>query len=312
MTHHCFKVSRVLQRGCRHHHYCDWNGMKRAASTTVRSFGSSSNTEQRQPILNASAWLDPQKYCIQTSSSASTSISGSDASTRLHQGRLSFQKELCETNSFTLTGHGVPILLLQDHIDMADSLLQHFNDDNTTHKNDNTNPNNITRNVVPPSISFSNLDGFLTFQRIRIRHSNGDSTIIPWRNVMKDPDMFSIQDRIELCLTVMNRIATRLGLLVLHEYDAISSSVTSNCIVANSWNMELSTTPQQLPLGQTNNTNIMVQVSKQSNHKNTHDDSCHIRIYLRGIPSSTTSTTNSAINIVFDTYLDENKNLTQI
>ena len=139
---------------------------------------------------------------------------------------------------------------------------------------------------------------------------------------MKDPDMFEIQDRIELCLTVMNRIATRLGLLVLHEYDTISSSITtSKCIKENSWNMEFSTTSQQLPPTQTknnktttqSNNNIMIQVSKQCNYKNTNNNTCHIRVYLRGLPSSSSSTkTNPAINIVFDTYLDENKNLTQI
>ena len=163
VLHPYFKVSTILQRGYYRHFYY-YRLYERAIKNTttattasMRMFGSNSSTE---PILNASAWLDPQKYCIQTSS-ASTSISGSDASTRLHQGRLSFQKELCETNSFILTGHGVPILLLQDHIDMAYSLLQHLNDDDN---NDNTPEHNL-ENVAPLSLSFSNLDGFLDFQR---------------------------------------------------------------------------------------------------------------------------------------------------
>lgn len=89
------------------------------------------------PAMNASALLDPLKYCktssrlSQNRSGVSRSISGTDAARRLLRGKKEFilaVRSLKQQPSL-LEGHGVPPQLFQHCIDMADALLLQYSPD---------------------------------------------------------------------------------------------------------------------------------------------------------------------------------------
>lgn len=89
------------------------------------------------PILNLSALLDSTEYCRKSALRSGTStISGGDATLRLLRGREALvdvlrngcvdrKKKRGPPQPHAVVGHGVPYQLLQNHVDMADSLLTH-------------------------------------------------------------------------------------------------------------------------------------------------------------------------------------------
>lgn len=89
------------------------------------------------PVMNASALLDPLKYCKTSSrlsfnrSGVNRSISGSDAARRLLRGKKDFilAARSLKSQPCLLEGHGVPPQLFQHCIDMADVLLLQYSPD---------------------------------------------------------------------------------------------------------------------------------------------------------------------------------------
>lgn len=89
------------------------------------------------PTMNASALLDPLKYCKNSSRlsddsrGVSRSISGTDAARRLLRGKKDFivAARSLKSQPAVLEGHGVPQKLFQHCIDMADALLLQFSPD---------------------------------------------------------------------------------------------------------------------------------------------------------------------------------------
>jgi hypothetical protein len=89
------------------------------------------------PVMNASALLDPLKYCKKSSrlsfnrTGVNRSISGTDAARRLLRGKKDFilAARSLKAQPTLLEGHGVPPQLFQHCIDMADSLLLQYSPD---------------------------------------------------------------------------------------------------------------------------------------------------------------------------------------
>ena len=147
---------------------------------------------QTLPTLNAAAILDPRGYC-QNSASAATSKSGTDAAKRLLRGKdelINVMKQELNKNrrpsSYLLKGHGIPEQLLQNHLNLADTLLR-------THRNARL-------------LSFNNTTGDLSFDVLRIRARDGGNTHASW-----DQDSIDECIDMELYLTVMNRLANHLS-----------------------------------------------------------------------------------------------------
>lgn len=98
---------------------------------------SRSSTRFVLPAMNASAFLDPLKYCKQSSrlssnrTGVSRSISGTDAARRLLRGKKDFilAARSLRSQPALLEGHGVPPKLFQHCIDMADALLLQYSPD---------------------------------------------------------------------------------------------------------------------------------------------------------------------------------------
>lgn len=86
------------------------------------------------PVMNASALLDPLKYCKKSSrlsfnrNGVNRSISGTDAARRLLRGKKDFilAARSLKSQPTLLEGHGVPPQLFQHCIDMADALLLQY------------------------------------------------------------------------------------------------------------------------------------------------------------------------------------------
>ncbi len=92
-----------------------------------------SNNMVRMKSVDASALLDPLKYCKRSSRlhSGSRSISGTEQARRLLSGKRDFLLAASKLNEtpVLLDGHGVPTALFQHCIDMAGALLQHYGPD---------------------------------------------------------------------------------------------------------------------------------------------------------------------------------------
>lgn len=100
--------------------------------------------------------------------------------------------------SFFLVGHGVPEQLLKDHIDMAHGIL--------------------LKSANASEVGFYNFDGRLDVDWMRIRNSKGKHSVAPWprRCTAKhlEDAWRDYEHRLQLYLTVMNRIASTFGLIL--------------------------------------------------------------------------------------------------
>jgi hypothetical protein len=162
------------------------------------SRGGSYRLAQTLPTLNASAILDPKGFC-HNSASASTTLSGTDAVKRLLRGKGEFltvvKQELHRKQrpkSYLLTGHGIPQQLLQNHLNLADSLL---------------------KSRQARLLSFNNSFGHLSFDILRIRSREGINAHSAWPS-----ENFDETKDMELYLTVMNRLANHLSECLKWEY----------------------------------------------------------------------------------------------
>lgn len=189
--------------------------------TTTSSYKSTPDGSFRRelPILRASALLDTREYCIQ-SANASTSKSGTDAAKRLLRGKrdiVQFLRRHQSSQAFCLQGHGIPVQLLQDHIDMADALL---------------------------SSDASTLSFRQTSTKIQVRFKEGTYGSRTWQ--ASEALTFSMQ----LYLTAMDRLAASLGIVFDRpsvddptefedEYENAFQEASLSSQVAQSWNVQL-------------------------------------------------------------------------
>lgn len=208
---------------------------------TISSFTAKRNTSTRLrlPLVNASALLDTQHYCVRTAS-ASTSRSGTEAARRLLRGKrelvhvLRDQLSVDHPSSFVLQGHGVPPQLLQYHVDLADYLLRRCAADecsfSSKHLVEST-------DQQPQSIGW-----------IRVRKGSGNEGR-PWP--LNDPSEW--HTAMQLYLTVMKRLASTLSVVLppsrqandikstttVDDYDNVFTSSSASKSSLHHWNVEM-------------------------------------------------------------------------
>lgn len=167
--------------------------------------------ETKLPQINAAAWLDPSTYCR----GGGKTIAGTVASRQLLHGKKDLMEVLGHAvysstsklvqrhRSIVLCGHGVPPQLLQHHIESADKLLLHLNASEVSFK-----PLNVSQSDNVAAMTDAVRD-------IRWGHvrdvETGENRVISW----PIDNVADWEYDLQLYWTVMNRIATRLGLPVL-------------------------------------------------------------------------------------------------
>jgi len=162
----------------------------------------------RMQSIDASALLDPLKYCKRSSRlhSGSRSISGTEQARRLLSGKRDFLLAASKLNKtpVLLDGHGVPTALFQHCIDMAGALLRHYGPDivECSFRNNRNNTNSKTPGHV----------------RVRRRDAKNESLPPPSTiDNQGESDEERNQDEVDwdynltLYLTVMERLAKNLG-----------------------------------------------------------------------------------------------------
>ena len=167
--------------------------------------------EIKLPQINASAWLDPSAYCR----GGGKTIAGTVAARQLLHGKKDLMEVLGHAvysstsklvqrhRSIILCGHGVPPQLLQHHIDAADKLLLHLNASEVSFKQFNVSQSD---NVTAMDDAVRDL----RWGHVRDAET-GENRVITW----PISDSMDWGYDLQLYWTVMNRIATRLGLPVL-------------------------------------------------------------------------------------------------
>jgi hypothetical protein len=119
------------------YYYCSAAPAKPAGIREKKTNSSRISNRYVLQAMNASALLDPLKYCKTSSrlssnrSGVSRSISGTDAARRLLRGKKDFilAARSLKNQPALLEGHGVPPKLFQHCIDMADALLLQYSPD---------------------------------------------------------------------------------------------------------------------------------------------------------------------------------------
>lgn len=167
--------------------------------------------DTKLPQINASAWLDPSTYCR----GGGKTIAGTVAARQLLHGKKDLMEVLGHAvysstsklvqrhRSIVLCGHGVPPQLLQHHIDSADKLLLHLNASEVSFKQFNVSQSD---NVAAMT------DAVRDIRWGHVRDvETGENRVITWPL----DDITDWEYDLQLYWTVMNRIATRLGLPVL-------------------------------------------------------------------------------------------------
>jgi hypothetical protein len=164
------------------------------------------------PQIRATAWLDPAMYCR----GGGKSIAGTDAARKLLRGKKDlmellgyavhnskFASSKQKQQSFVLQGHGVPPQMLQHHVDFAASLLTRLSAAEVSFKQFNVSQHHNSAGASE------------AVRDIRWTHvrdcETGENRAVPWPL----EDGVHWEDDLQLYWTVMNRIATRLGLAVL-------------------------------------------------------------------------------------------------
>jgi hypothetical protein len=204
--------------------------------------------------INASALLNTKEYCLK-SAAAATSSSGTEAARRLLRGKKDVVNILRRHVVYTrqqdanqqrqqnvhpyqphqreppiphaLQGHGVPVQLLQNHLDLAGELLD-------------LTPGNAAE------VSFQNWSGELSLDWMRVRSQDGHSSVRPWPVVVpqtQDNDggdngnettinhndtMATWDQDMALYLSVMNRLATQLSLVLQTQSPPTATPTTTS------------------------------------------------------------------------------------
>jgi hypothetical protein len=164
------------------------------------------------PQIQAAAWLDPATYCR----GGGQSIAGTVAARQLLRGKKDLMEVLghavysgssSKTNrkSIVLLGHGLPPQILQHHINSAAALLDRLQASEISFKQ---------FNVAQHHNSLASTEAVREIRWSHVRDAaTGENRVVPWPIDPTEPNPW--QDDLQLYWTVMNRIATRLGLAIL-------------------------------------------------------------------------------------------------
>jgi hypothetical protein len=164
------------------------------------------------PQIHAAAWLDPATYCR----GGGQSIAGTVAARQLLRGKKDLMEVLghavysgaaskAHRKSIVLLGHGLPPQILQHHIDSAAALLERLQASEVSFKQ---------FNVAQHHNSLASTEAVREIRWSHVRDAaTGENRVVPWPIDASEPNPW--QDDLQLYWTVMNRIATRLGLAVL-------------------------------------------------------------------------------------------------
>jgi len=238
------------------------------------------------PMLDASPLMNPTQYCrISGLKGGTASVNGADAAVRLLKGRNALMKtihenllhEIGHSKPFILKGHGMPSELLQDHIDLADTIL-------SSHQHAST-------------CSFKNVNGHLSFDWIRIRNTEGYHFSEPWPPAHADAASSkandNLQHRMMLYLNVMSKLSSSLGLAIratnLSELHMDSNSSSRSTTTTNDllleprfWNAEffrgIAYQSHLVPSSK----NPIVEISQRG-------DGCYVHMTVQGMPTQNSS-----------------------
>lgn len=156
------------------------------------------------PQIRAGAWLDQARYCR----GGGDSIAGSEASRSLLRGKkdlmafLRYAVHSHQAHTFVLLNHGVPQELLQHNVDLAARMLIDMSASECLFKQQNYAQKH---NSPAAESAVRDLSG------VRIRDNiTGETRALSWPYNNHD-----WQHDLQLYWAVMNRIATRIGVVVL-------------------------------------------------------------------------------------------------
>lgn len=217
-----------------------------SASSSTNSIGGVNNGRLRVlPSIDAAALLNPRKFCKDSAKFSHVhniprSIHGTEAARRLLRGKKDFivaARKLMSPGIMTpmlLEGHGVPLPLFQHSVDLADALLLHYGPDvvqcsfrnyhNSTNsssyaKNNVQNDMGFEESKIPPhfrvfkrNAAKASLEPKPAFSRFQCEELSDDDekTAADWDDV----DFIEWDHHLKLYLTVMERLATGLGLVL--------------------------------------------------------------------------------------------------
>ena len=171
------------------------------------------------PQIQAAAWLDPATYCR----GGGQSIAGTVAARQLLRGKKDLMEVLgyavyssssaataynkMNRRSIVLQGHGLPPQILQHHIDYAAALLERLQASEVSFKQ---------FNIAQHHNSLASTEAVRGIRSCHVRDAaTGANRVDPWPMDDPVPEPDPWQDDLQLYWTVMDRIATRLGLAVL-------------------------------------------------------------------------------------------------
>lgn len=212
-----------------------------------------SHSENEEPsfvhdtwTVNVSPFLDPPDFCKRSAFYEDTPTrNGTLAARRLLQGKEQVLEKLKENilennkkqrkpRSYTIIGHGVPKQLLQDHVDMVDSLLKQH------------------ENAAEIEIGFKGSTAELSVKTLQVCNvldgKKRERRLEPWPFEQYSEE----DDQMQLYLTVMNRISTTLSDVLWRdapvpvvveneeeEDDDFVSSTASSTAAPLRWNVHL-------------------------------------------------------------------------
>ena len=215
---------------------------------------SESATTTTAPILNsidASALLDPRKYCRSSSKSTLThnvsrSIDGTAAARRVLRGKKDFfvaaRKLINNPSPVLLTGHTVPDQLLQHCIDMGDEILKFYGPDACecsfyNYHNDIDDQNNYyyQQQQQQQRGGSNNSQGRKPVSlplHVKVRQRGGNNKCLQPPSVYNS-QIYTNNDidwdhHLELYLTVMENFTNQLGKIFEKDYSSSTTTTTKN------------------------------------------------------------------------------------
>ena len=188
------------------------------SSTSSDRLYDEKNATVQLPQIRAGAWLDPGMYCR----GGGKTIAGTEAARKLLRGKKDLiellgyavhdQRASCSITStkqsddaFVLQSHGIPPQVLQHHVDFAAHLLLRLQAQEVSFKQFNQSKGHN---------SVAAVDAVKSIRHVHARDAvTGENQVVPWP--FDEERAEHLLDDLTLYWTVMNRIATRLGVAVL-------------------------------------------------------------------------------------------------
>ena len=187
--------------------------------------------KQQLAQIRAGAWLDPSSYC----KGGGTTIAGTEAARKLLRGKkdlielLGYAVHSHGKQSLVLQSHGIPRQVLQHHVDFAARLLYRLQAQEVAFKqfNEMTKYNSVAAIEAVQSLRQVLVRNFVTGENQAMawpvhdhpkgvnNNNNDDDNNNDESSKQQQAPAQQWADDLTLYWTVMNRIATRLGVAVL-------------------------------------------------------------------------------------------------